>query len=350
MDDIKLYASTQKQLHQLLQITHSYTKDIQMEFGLDKCKTLHIEKGILKKEDFALGNGDIIESMEEGEFYKYLGFQQAKLTEHAQIKQRLIKEYQSRLNAILRTQLNAKHTVKAINTYVIPVLTYSFGVIHWTHTDLEQLQRKTRTTLTKHKQHHPKSATERLTLPRKDGGRGLIDIVNLHYKQIQSLREFFYKKQETSQLHKAVTLADSNNTPLNLHSHHMDTTQHIKSIDTIKQSWARKALHGRHPYDLAHDFVDKTASNSWLARGCLFGETEGFMIAIQDQVINTKNYRKHILKDATLTNDTCRKCHIMPETIQHITSGCKLLAQTDNLHRHNQVANTSRACKETQNI
>ena len=34
-------------------------------------------------------------------------------------------------------------------------------------------------------------------------------------------------------------------------------------------------------------------------------------------------------------SDTCRKCNIHAETIDHITSGCKLLAATDYTERHN---------------
>jgi len=32
--------------------------------------------------------------------------------------------------------------VKAINTYAIPVLNFSFGIVKWTPTDLENLQTK----------------------------------------------------------------------------------------------------------------------------------------------------------------------------------------------------------------
>lgn len=56
-------------------------------------------------------------------------------------------------------------------------------------------------------------------------------------------------------------------------------------------------------------------------------------------IINTKNYRKYIMKDPTITNDRCRKCHTQSETIQHITGACTTLTQTDYTHRHNQVAN-----------
>ena len=78
-----------------------------------------------------------------------------------------------------------KNTIKAISTYATPVLTFSFGIVKWTPTDLENLQTKTRTLLTRYRFHHPRAAKERLTLPRQMGGRGLIDITRLHDKQVK---------------------------------------------------------------------------------------------------------------------------------------------------------------------
>ena len=43
--------------------------------------------------------------------------------------------------------------------------------------------------------------------------------------------------------------------------------------------------------------VDKMASNARLKAGQLFPETTGILIAIQDRIISTNNYTKHILKD-----------------------------------------------------
>jgi hypothetical protein len=42
-----------------------------------------------------------------------------------------------------------------------------------------------------------------------------------------------------------------------------------------------------------------------------------FECAIQDQVLNTKNYRKLIVKDGTV-GDSCRQCDSAVENIQHI--------------------------------
>jgi hypothetical protein len=102
--------------------------------------------------------------------------------------------------------------------------------------------------------------------------------------------------------------------------------------------WTQKTLHGRHQLDLSKPEVDKVASNAWLKKGELFPETEGFMLAIQDQVIETNNYKKYIIKDRSITTDLCRRCHRHSETIQHITGACPTIAQSDYKHRHDQVA------------
>ncbi|CAB3232935.1 unnamed protein product [Arctia plantaginis] len=340
MDDIKLYAKSDKEMTKLLQNTTKFSKDINMEFGLDKCKTLHIIRGKIRPGDYAVDESSTIVAMESTDLYKYLGYKQLKGLDHTSIKQILATEYKSRTNTLCKTQLSAKNLIKALNTYAIPILTYSFGIIKWTKTDIEQIERTTRTTLTKHNNLHPKSAIERLTIKRENGGRGLIDIYHLWQKQVYNLKTFFRTKSHTSNIHKAITLNDYNFTPLNLNDHTgIHNPNNIDPQADKIENWKKKVLHGRHPHDLEQPHIDTIASNSWLKIGNLFPETEGFIIAIQDQIVNTKNYRKYIIKDATVTDDKCRKCHIQSETIQHITGACITLTQTDYTHRHNQITN-----------
>jgi len=64
------------------------------------------------------------------------------------MKQKLAEEYLHCTKCILKTKLNGKNTIKAINTYATPVLTFSFGMVKWAPTDLENLQTNTRTLLT----------------------------------------------------------------------------------------------------------------------------------------------------------------------------------------------------------
>jgi hypothetical protein len=133
--------------------------------------------------------------MDENESYKYHGMQQTRGIERKHIKETL-KKFFKRVEEVLKTKLRGKHIIKAINTYAISLLAYSFGTIKWTQTELHDIQTKINKSLAKFHIHHPKSATERLTLPRKLGERGLIDITNLHNKQINKLRQYFYKKRK----------------------------------------------------------------------------------------------------------------------------------------------------------
>ncbi|KAL3282984.1 hypothetical protein HHI36_006142 [Cryptolaemus montrouzieri] len=117
-----------------------------------------------------------------------------------------------------------------------------------------------------------------------------MDVVNLHTEQIENLRELFSAKACTSDLHSVVSLADKGYTPLNLANR--DDPPNLSFLyDTEKQEqWSRKELHGHH-HEINQPHIDKKASNIWLMKGELFAKTEGFLIAIQDQVITTNNYK-----------------------------------------------------------
>ena len=186
--------------------------------------------------------------------------------------------------------------------------------------------------MTKYRSHHPKAAIERMTLPRNRGGRGIVGIANQLKTQIANLRAYFYQKSTTSELHRAVVEADIKATPLNLADRTAEST--LITLEQQMAAWNRKELHGRYPNVVNSQYVDQQASYKWLTTGSLYTETEGFMIAIQDEVIATKNYRKYIIRDSQLSDDKCRKCKAASETIQHILGGCGVLTQTDYKARH----------------
>ncbi|CAH2015181.1 unnamed protein product [Acanthoscelides obtectus] len=67
----------------------------------------------------------------------------------------------------------------------------------------------------------------------------------------------------------------------------------------------------------------------------MFPETEGFLVAIQDQVIPTNNYKRFILKNLQ-QSDKCRYGCQDSET--HVTGGCQAFAPTDYKERHDIAA------------
>nr|XP_018914170.1 PREDICTED: uncharacterized protein LOC109042060 [Bemisia tabaci] len=309
--------------------------DICMEFGLEKCRVLNIYHGkVVGEEEDQTLYGTIVEQMDENDSYKYLGFQQNRGLNHRDIKQMVQQHFEQRLRVLLRSRLNSRNLFKAINTFAVPVLTYSFGIIKWTTTDLENINIKTRVLLTKSRKLHPKSCKERVTLGREVGGRGLLDIHELCNRQVHDLRTYFTNREHP--LHQAIVCTDRNFTPLNLAS--QGAAYPPFHTDEEKETiWASKELHGRHYSQIHQDHISKSLSYKFLQSGQLFPETEGFILAIQDQVIRTRNYRKFVIKDGTV-DDSCRKCHLCPETIDHITAGCRLLAGTEYTGRHNSVA------------
>ena len=59
-------------------------------------------------------------------------------------------------------------------------------------------------------------------------------------------------------------------------------------------------------------------------------------MAAQDQAINTRNYQKVICGQQV--ESKCRMCSQHEETVDHIVSGCEVLAKTEYISRHNNAA------------
>jgi hypothetical protein len=63
------------------------------------------------------------------------------IIDHTGAKIKLNKEVYERVCKIASTNMKRKYMIKAINTYAIPVLTYSFGVIKWSICDIQGAER-----------------------------------------------------------------------------------------------------------------------------------------------------------------------------------------------------------------
>jgi hypothetical protein len=78
----------------------------------------------------------------------------------------------------------------------VPVLKYSFGIVNWHQEELQKLDQKTRKLLTIHGQHHPKADVDRMYVPRKQGGRGLMQLEAAHAVEITKLMEYVDRKED----------------------------------------------------------------------------------------------------------------------------------------------------------
>ena len=74
----------------------------------------------------------------------------------------------------------------------------------------------------------------------------------------------------------------------------------------------------------------------WLQRGELRKETEGMIMAVQDQALRTRYIQRAI--DRTNISPKCRKRNQKDETINRIASECPALAQNQYKKRHDTMA------------
>ena len=96
-----------------------------MAFGLEKCAKMTIIKG--KKtstENITLTSNETIKELQNSQFYKYLGVEEAQTICHTETKNRLSTEYFGRLKKVLKSELNSANKIQAINTWVVPSISY----------------------------------------------------------------------------------------------------------------------------------------------------------------------------------------------------------------------------------
>ena len=112
------------------------------------------------------------------------------------MKEKIRKDYYRRMRLILKSELNSANIMAAINNLTVPVVTYSFNIINWTIADIDQLDRKTRKLLTIHRMHHPKADVHGIYLKRKEGGRGLMQILAAYKTSTIRLEVYLRKKED----------------------------------------------------------------------------------------------------------------------------------------------------------
>ena len=197
MDHLKLHSQSEKGLDSLVQTVRVFSEDIGMEFGIEKCAMLVMEKGkIVKSVGIELPDGKVIKLLQEGKSYKYLRSLEADKFLEEKMKLNVSKEYIRRLRKVLKSKLNGGNLVRGVNTWAVSLLRYSSVFVSWRKSELQVIDRKTRKLFTIYGALHPKSNVGKLYIPRKEGGRGLISIEDCVELAIRGLNGYVHGSQE----------------------------------------------------------------------------------------------------------------------------------------------------------
>ena len=177
VDDLKLFASNEIDIKKLLDLVTTFSRDICMDFGIDKCAYMKVVKGKQVSNLQLLKMNDIVmQPIEEGDTYKYLGQDENINFDGPISKERVTKDYFTRVRKIWTSELSAYNKVLAHNSFALPVLVSTFGILAWSIQDIKDLDIKTRQQLTMSGNFHPNSDIDLLYTQRNLGSRGLLQI------------------------------------------------------------------------------------------------------------------------------------------------------------------------------
>lgn len=354
MDDLKVYARTRGQVQSMTDTVRMMGAEMGLHFGLDKCATLSIMRGQVQDLGSIGPDHSVIDSLAPGDQYKYLGLLELQDTLHEQMKKRMIAEYSGRVSSVLDSNLCAKDTVKAINTYAVPVLLYGFGIVKWTKKETDTMDVITRKLMTQRGMHHPKASVERMYIGRRKGGRGLLNLKQMHAQCMVSLARYmsdattstlrmlrYYHDEVMASCNSVTRQAErylrdvdcwSDNTLYSIGKEELKQKREVMRQDKVLQM----PLHGQ--YWKRQDALEVASTvYTWMFSRHLKPTTEGTIIAAQDQALRTRNYEYAVMKSRSRDEAKCRLCGDHLETVDHIVSACPVLAKTSYIRRHDSI-------------
>jgi len=131
MDDLKLLGRNENDLKNEMKIVQTIRKDINMNFGLEKCARIYLKRGsVQSKMHVGSTFKNDVKELDPRKAYKYLVIEESFDIQHKNDKEKLKKEYLRRLRLVLGTELRAKNKIQAVGSLAVPVLRYSFGIIN----------------------------------------------------------------------------------------------------------------------------------------------------------------------------------------------------------------------------
>ena len=144
MDNLKLYGKSENEIKGLVSTVEVFSRNRGMEFGLKKCGVIIMNRRKVKSTGgVVLPSGEKIREIEEGG-YKYLGILEYDRVKEQEMNDKFRNEYFRRMKLILKSKLNGRNKIMALNTWAVSILRYGAGILKWNKNELQEMNRKTR--------------------------------------------------------------------------------------------------------------------------------------------------------------------------------------------------------------
>ena len=112
-----------------------------------KCGVVVLKKGkVVSSEGVEMPDGEGIKVDENG--YKYLRILENNKIKESKMKENFRREYPRKTKLIMKSRLNGRNKIIVINTWSVSLMRYGVGIVKWTKSELDEIDRKTREVMT----------------------------------------------------------------------------------------------------------------------------------------------------------------------------------------------------------
>ena len=298
-------------------------------------------------------NGLELSELEDGDSYKYLGMDEDIQYQGKLNKDKVAKEYYRRVRKIWSSELYSKNKTHAYNSFAIPILTPTFGILEWTNEEVHQIDVKTREILTFTGNFHRNSSVDKLYTPRDKGGRGLSSAFDVFLARIISLARHIDVLAPTNPYIREVRRHEQqrlmrNSVELCKAFGITDTAREPRVVTNEVRKKMKEGHADTHNKKPQHGYIERKQQNNpdinqdlthaWL-KGNISSHVEGYIVAIQEQEIRTRDLqKKREHPDDPTSKRQCRYCKTQKEDIFHILASCSHLSASLYLPvRHDEV-------------
>lgn len=359
MDDLKLYAHSEKDLKRLFKSTEAATRALGMNINAKKTAATI---SITTKE------GEAVKGIDGGSSYRYLGIRQSLTNSKSDTMKELTEKTLNKSKAIFKSDLTIRQKVRMFNMIVIPAARYIFqngiftGRLDSELKAAKDLDKQVRGILTKEKVRFSKSNISRLYIGADKGGVGLKSF-ETELKVTILMREVYIEKHEQVKPCKAlfeVLCKRGKRNPLSdgrkvksasridseyegdSWTFHQQVCGNLKRGASVIRSTMEKLAEGdwlaawkNSAYSKkleANRDICQRLSSLWIQKGKISNVNFRNGLAIQEGQILTKTHPAN--KDV---NKQCRQCGSAPESISHILTSCPKWRTNWCINRHDAV-------------
>ena len=160
----------------LVRTVYVFSTNISMEFGIKKCGILTMKRSKIVKSKWIKLPEDEVTKQVGHQRHTYLGIIELYKIRKTKMKDKIGKYYKRRKRLILKSKLNGRNKVTAINTCAVAIFRHGAGIIQCKASKLKDLDVKSGKTLPMYEELNPKSEADRLYAKIMEGGRSLIGV------------------------------------------------------------------------------------------------------------------------------------------------------------------------------